>query len=108
MNLSEFLTAQVNFSNDEIEEIISPFKKEEISKGHNQVLRGQICHKLYSLEQGTGRNYYLNSEGKKIIQLFNGKGRFVCSLENLAMLILAISGFSLKEWINLFNNYSIV
>ncbi|MBT8296329.1 MAG: Crp/Fnr family transcriptional regulator [Gramella sp.] len=82
MNLSDFLKDQVNFSNDELEEIISQFKREEMSKGQNLVRQVQICRKLYYVEQGIGRNFYLNNDGKEITQLFFGEGRFMTSLES--------------------------
>lgn len=82
MTISDFLKAMVDFSEEELKEILSHFQKEAIAKGHPLVEQGQICRKLYYVEKGIGRNFYLNSDGKEITQLFFGEGRFMTSLES--------------------------
>ena len=82
MNLSEFLKSLVDFSEDELRDILTHFREEEVRKDHPLVEQGQICRKLYYVEKGIGRNYYLNSDGKEITQLFFGEGRFMTSLES--------------------------
>ena len=82
MTISDFLRDLVDFSEEELMEILSYFQKEEISKDQPLVKQGQICRKLYYVEKGIGRNFYLNSDGKEITQLFFGEGRFMTSLES--------------------------
>ncbi|GAA4318319.1 Crp/Fnr family transcriptional regulator [Pontixanthobacter gangjinensis] len=82
MELPEFLKSLVDFSEEELEEILTHFRVEEVSKEYPLVEQGQICRKLYYIEKGVGRNYYLNADGKEITQLFFGEGRFMTSLES--------------------------
>ncbi len=82
MTITDFLKDLVDFSERELEDILSHFQKEIVSKGQPLVEQGQVCRKLYYVEKGIGRNYYLNSDGKEITQLFFGEGRFMTSLES--------------------------
>ncbi|MFZ0488655.1 MAG: Crp/Fnr family transcriptional regulator [Salegentibacter sp.] len=82
VTISSFLRILVDFSDEELKEILSHFQKEEIPKNQPLVKQGQICRKLYFVEKGIGRNFYLNSDGKEITQLFFGEGRFMTSLES--------------------------
>jgi len=82
MTITDFLKDLVDFSEAELEDILSHFQKEIVSKSQPLVEQGQVCRKLYYVEKGIGRNYYLNSDGKEITQLFFGEGRFMTSLES--------------------------
>ena len=82
MTLIDFLKSLVDFSEEELTDILSNFEREDIPKNEVLVEQGKICRKLYFVEKGIGRNYYLNSDGKEITQLFFGEGRFMSSLES--------------------------
>ncbi|MGI0107837.1 Crp/Fnr family transcriptional regulator [Salinimicrobium sp. WS361] len=82
MKLAEFLHTLVDFSEEELEDILSHFERKEVSKNEILVEQGKICRNLYFVEKGIARNYYLNSDGKEITQLFFGEGRFMSSLES--------------------------
>ena len=80
--IGDFLKSLVGFSEEELEDILAHFQKENFTKNQALVEQGQICKKLYFVEKGIVRNYYLNPDGKEITQLFFGQGRFMTSLES--------------------------
>ena len=82
MNITDYLRKRVDFSPNELEDILSYFEKETIQKNEIILAEGQICHHLYFLEKGVGRSYYLNKNGKYITQWFFGEGNFMTSLES--------------------------
>ncbi len=82
MNLSDFLKQFVSFPPEELEDIISHFEKEIVQKNKTLVTQGQVCNKLYFIEEGVGRSYYLKEDGKEITQWFFIEGKFMSSLES--------------------------
>ena len=65
MNLSDFLKQFVSFPPEELEDIISHFEKEMVQKNQTLVSQGQVCKKLYFLETGLGRSYYLKKTERR-------------------------------------------
>lgn len=82
MSISEFLTSFADFSNSELNDILSYFKKETIKKGTIFIEEGQISNKLCFLEKGIGRSYYLKKDGKEVTVWFFSDGKFITSLES--------------------------
>lgn len=82
MSITEFLNTILPFTQDELEDIVSHFKKESIPKNHTLVRHGEICKSLYFVEKGMGRSYYLNENGKEITQWFFGVGKFMSSVDS--------------------------
>lgn len=80
--ISDILLALIPFSDDELEDISSYFKKEYISKNEVLVEQGQVCNKLYFVEKGIGRSYYLKKNGKEITQWFFGAGSVMSSADS--------------------------
>ena len=82
MNFADSLLAIVPFSEDELEEIMSYFEKEGVEKNALLVCEGQVCKKLYFVETGLGRSYYLKKDGKEITQWFFAEGKPMSSVES--------------------------
>ena len=82
MNLSEFLHSLIPFSTEELADITSHFKKENISKNTMLIEQGQISKKLYFVEKGMGRSYYLKEDGKEVTQWFFGIGKFMTTVDS--------------------------
>ena len=82
MNIANFLTALVPFDQDELSDILSYFKKESVAKNQVLVRQGEICKFLYFVNEGMGRSYYLNENGKEITQWFFGVGKFMTSADS--------------------------
>lgn len=117
MNISDFLQSIVSFSQQEMIDILAHFKKESVSKNQILVRQGEISKKLYFVEKGMGRSYYLNENGKEITQWFFGEGKFMASVDsffqqcrslyNLEILEDAtLYSISKKELDELFSKYS--
>lgn len=83
MNFKTYLKELAHFSEEEIIDILSQFKKENIAKNDIILREGKTCKKLYFLEKGLGRSFYINKEGKEITQWFFGNGKFMTSFESL-------------------------
>ncbi|RXJ51199.1 Crp/Fnr family transcriptional regulator [Gelidibacter gilvus] len=82
MNITDFLTTIVTFTDDELKDIVSHFKKETLLKNQTLVRQGEVCKTLYFIEKGMGRSYYLNENGKEITQWFFGIGKFMSSVDS--------------------------
>lgn len=80
--ISDVLKKLVPFSEDELNEILAHFEKEHIPKNHELIREGQVCHKLYFVERGIGRSYYLKDDGKDVTQWFFGEGNFMTSADS--------------------------
>ncbi|MGV8994441.1 MAG: Crp/Fnr family transcriptional regulator [Flavobacterium sp.] len=82
MSISNFLRTLVSFTEEELKDILAHFKKEFVSKNQILVSSGEICKSLYYVDQGMGRSYYLNENGKEITQWFFGVGKFMSSVDS--------------------------
>lgn len=82
MSIKEFLLTLVSFSEEELKEIIPYFEIEVIKKNKLLLKEGQVCTKIYFIEQGIGRSYYLKKDGKEITQWFFDKGEFMTSADS--------------------------
>lgn len=72
----------VPFSPDELNDILSHFEKEYVQKNQVLLQEGQVCNKLYYVEQGIGRSYYLKKDGKEVTQWFFKDGNFMSSVDS--------------------------
>ncbi|MDA9775203.1 Crp/Fnr family transcriptional regulator [Algibacter sp.] len=82
MNITDYLITLVPFSHDELNDILPYFEKENVQKNQVLIKEGQVCNKLYFIEQGLGRSYYLKEDGKEITQWFSGAGKFMASVDS--------------------------
>ena len=82
MDITDFLSTIVPFTDDELKDIVSHFEKETVLKNQTLVRQGEICKTLYFIEKGMGRSYYLNENGKEITQWFFGVGKFMSSVDS--------------------------
>src|SRR5690554_1154596 len=82
MKLTQFLKEIIDFTPEELMDITSCFKKEEIAKDSMLIHAGEISKKLYFIESGIGRSYYLKEDGKEITQWFFADGKFMASVDS--------------------------
>lgn len=82
MDLSKFLLSLIPFSPAELEDITSQFRKENILKNTMLIEQSEISKKLYFIERGMGRSYYLKEDGKEVTQWFFGVGKFMTSVDS--------------------------
>lgn len=82
MTLPDFLLNIVPFPPEELEDILSHFTKESVEKGETLTHEGQVCNKLYFVESGIGRSFYLKEDGKEITQWFFIEGKMMTSVES--------------------------
>ena len=82
MTLPEFLLKIVPFPQQELDHIVSQFERDLVQKNQTLVKEGQVCNKLYFIEKGLGRSYYLKEDGKEITQWFFIEGKIMTSVES--------------------------
>lgn len=82
MTLPEFLENIVSFPKQELDDIVSHFEKESVEKNQTLVREGQVCNKLYFIDKGLGRSFYLKEDGKEITQWFFIEGKIMSSVES--------------------------
>lgn len=82
MNISDSLIALVQFSDQELKDVLLHFEKEELEKGATLIKEGQYCKKIYYIEKGLGRSFYLKKDGKEVTQWFFGPDTFMSSADS--------------------------
>lgn len=80
--IAEYFKKLLPFSEAELSDILAHFDKEEIKKNQILIKEGQVSNKLYFVEKGIGRSYYLKKEGKEVTQWFFGEGNFMASADS--------------------------
>ncbi len=80
--ITDSLLKYVSFSHDELNDILSQFEKETVKKNEILLKTGKVCNKLYFVDQGIGRSFYLKNDGKEVTQWFFGSGRFMSSVDS--------------------------
>ncbi|WP_027418185.1 Crp/Fnr family transcriptional regulator [Crocinitomix catalasitica] len=80
--LTAYFQNLVPFTDDEIADVLSYFEHETIKKNTTLIKEGQISNKLYFVEKGIGRSYYLKKDGKEVTQWFFGAGNFMASADS--------------------------
>lgn len=80
--IADFLKNSVPFSQDELTDILLYFEKEKVKKNEMLIKEGQVCNKLYFVERGIGRSYYLTKEGREVTQWFFGINSFMSSVDS--------------------------
>jgi len=97
MELSKFLASLIPFKPDELQDIVSYFEKENIPKNTMLIEQGQVSKKLYFIENGMGRSYYLKEDGKEVTQWFFGVGKFMSSVDSFFQQIPSIYYLEILE-----------
>lgn len=82
MDLSSLLLSLTPFNPEELEDIIAHFEKETFLKNSMLIKEGEISNKLYFVEKGMARSFYLKEDGKEVTQWFFGVGKFMTSVES--------------------------
>ena len=82
MSLQDFLRNIVPFTSEELTDITAHFEREIVSKNQTLVKENQVCTKLFFVEKGVGRSYYLKEDGKEVTQWFFMEGKFMSSIES--------------------------
>ncbi|MFD1552560.1 Crp/Fnr family transcriptional regulator [Putridiphycobacter roseus] len=70
------------FTATELKDILAHFEKEHIKKNQILIREGHVSNKLYFVEKGIGRSYYLKKDGKEVTQWFFGAGNFMASADS--------------------------
>ncbi len=97
MKLAEYINSITSITEKELVIILSYFKKEIHLKGHQLLRTGQICNKLYFMEKGLVRSFYVNEKGKEItIWFFNDEG-FLTGVDSFFMQKQSINAIELLE-----------
>ncbi len=65
-----------------LEEFTSTFKREELPKGHFLFHPGEVCQKIYYVEEGIARIYYNSEKGKDITAWFFAENSFLTAVDS--------------------------
>ncbi|KGL63913.1 Crp/Fnr family transcriptional regulator [Polaribacter sp. Hel1_85] len=82
MTVTDFLLNLVPFSQEELNDIMLHFEEEKVKKNELLLKEGKICNKLYFIQEGMSRSYYLKEDGKEVTQWFFGEGQFMSSADS--------------------------
>ena len=69
-----------SIENDLLESVI---EREEIKKGDFLFEEGTVCQKVYFIEKGLARIYYLSNSGKEITSWFSEENSFIAAIDSL-------------------------
>lgn len=80
--ITDYFQNLISMPDSELKDILAHFEKEEIKKNQTLIRAGEISNKLYFVEKGIGRSYYLKKDGKEVTQWFFGSGNFMASADS--------------------------
>lgn len=83
MDLIQHIESKIKLNAEECALISAAFKKEFYPKGTNLVQPDNRSPKIYFVEEGLIRLYYINRDGKDITHFFFGENNFTMSVENV-------------------------
>lgn len=82
MKLIEFIATLVDLPTEAEKEIFAAFKKEIFAKGDLILEKGKTCRKLYFVNKGLARSFYINENGKDITVWFFNSNSFLTAVES--------------------------
>lgn len=82
MKLIEIIAELVDLPKEAEKEILSAFEKETFAKGDLILEKDRTCKKLYFVNQGLARSFYINENGKDITVWFFNNNNFLTAVES--------------------------
>ena len=82
MNFPDYIKNIVPLSSDAEKEVISFFHKVELKKGDFLFRQGEVCNKIFFIEQGLARVFYYTEKGKEITAWFSDEQSFITAIES--------------------------
>lgn len=82
MNLTEYITARITLSAEELEEVHKAFKVESYTKGALVLKPDSFSNKVYFIEKGLIRTFYYR-DGRDITQFFFDTNSFTAPLNSI-------------------------
>lgn len=82
MTILKTISEQNNFSPAFLAALSQRFKLENHSKESILLKEGDLCRKLYTIQKGCLRFYYIDTEGKDITHWFSFEGDFMTELNS--------------------------
>ncbi len=82
MVLKDFINRFVIISPSDMQIIIEHFKTKDFSKGEKLHKKGNVCNRLFIIEKGMARSFFINEKGKDISIWFFSEKEAVTSVES--------------------------
>lgn len=84
MDIPLFLKNRFNFTEKSAGEIAEVLIYEKFPKGHFLYQKGEICQRIFFIEKGFARSYYISRNGKDITAWFTSDNDFVTALDSFS------------------------
>src|SRR5260221_7702629 len=118
-HLKRYLNLNITLSGDKLNEIVRHFKPLTVKKNTILLSKGEVCNKLYFVNTGCIRTYYITGQGHEKTRFIAFEGmiatvlnslisqqpsfEFIDVLENAELLYITRSNFyrlvnEMKEW----------
>lgn len=82
MNFVEYINTFVPLSANAAEELLGKSKKENLPKHYLLHREGEICERVFFIEKGMVRWFYLDEEGREITDSFAAENSFVTAFDS--------------------------
>lgn len=82
MDILKTIVEEINFSSQFLEALSQRFKSENHSKESVLLREGDLCRKVYIIQKGCLRFYYIDAEGKDITHWFSFEGDSMTELNS--------------------------
>ena len=82
MNFVEYINSFVPLPENVAVELLSKSRKEYLPKHYLLHKEGEICEKVYFVEEGLVRWFYYNRDGKDITDSFSGENSFITAFDS--------------------------
>jgi len=80
--LKRYLQLNISISTDKLDEIVKQFKPLSVKKNTILLLQAETCNKLYFVNQGCIRTYYITEQGHEKSRLIAFEGMIATSLSS--------------------------
>lgn len=82
MNFVEYINSFLQLSDDAADDLLGKSRKDYLPKHYILHKEGEICEKVYFIEEGLVRWYYYNENGKDITDSFGLENSFITAFDS--------------------------
>lgn len=82
MKIPDFLKKNVSLSIQTENDIIAAFKREELPEGSYLFKQGSFCQRIFFIEKGMARFFYLTESGKDVTAWFFTENSFLTTIDS--------------------------
>ncbi len=97
MIFQEYIKNVVSLSDNEVKELLAYFHKIKLNKGDFLFQQGDVCNKIFFMENGLARIFYYSEGGKDVTAWFSDAKSFITAIDSFQQKIATRDNCELLE-----------